>query len=147
MGMLAGMIVPRFGGTVRSVESEEAAQRLRSELDRWRVRAARHNQRIEIEIGPGGRSELMVDAFDAPRHPAWDFTPLEVGETRAGLRRRTVFVDFAGTLEADPPHLVFYPDGTSSESVIRLDASRGRSYRIDVRPHDVLLWPAPRPRT
>ena len=132
LGVLAGTVAPRFAGSVRAVESEEAVRRIGAELGRLRAEAVRHARTIEVTFETGDGCVLRIDTFDPPHRPAWDFTPLTPGERRGRVVTRTLDVGFRGTTTVDPPQLVFHPDGTSSEAILRFQPSNGRALVLEV---------------
>lgn len=139
LGVLSGLVVPRFGGTTRALQVEEAARRLHSELQRCRVDAMRNATRIEVEFSARGVPELVANTFAAPPRAAWDFVPVTEALRRTSARSSSVRFEFEGRFEAEPRRIVFHADGTSTESSIRISGASGRAYSVIVRPQRVLL--------
>lgn len=141
LGILTGLIAPRFRGTVRAVEAEEAAAIVTAHLQTLRAEAARHGRTIELTFAREGSDEIRVVTYDAPAQPAWDFTPIDASERRVGATESRWTVPFDGTISAAPPIVTFHPDGRSTEATLTLHAPDGRATVLELRRSGMAVAP------
>ncbi len=137
IALVAGVVVPSFGGVIPSVKVSRAGDTLLAAAGKARADAAltgrRHRIRFEKDPAPLWRLEFEVDPLQAPG------TWRRCGDWLEELPEGVTFEKLDGTtLDAltGQEVLEFLPDGRSSEAELVLAHERGGRIAIQVAAAD-----------
>lgn len=125
LAFMAGLAVPLFRRSYAGWAEESALSGLIAAVDAARERAVLEGRPYGLEVDAGARS-YGLSVRDDPGAPE-DFRPLRESGARRTLPARMA-------LRADPPRVVFYPDGTSGEARFELAAAGGPTRAFRLRP-------------
>jgi type II secretion system protein H len=137
LGVMAGVIVPRMGGSLGRQELREAAGRLAHTARTVRELAVARQQLCALEIGLDAGGYRIVT--QAGRSGAGQWQMLQASWLKAdrwpvGVTVAAYRTPDGATATSGTQYLKFFPDGTSSGAALRL--VRGQdSCQVVVHPH------------
>ena len=135
ISVLAGMIAPRFAGSIGSTALRESARRLLVAAQYARDFAVTRRRACRLVIDSKQRRYVLECEAEPDAQPG-EFTALRAGPVRAGALSRgvrfgQVRVEGLGPRRAEPDRICFEPGGGADDAVVEITDGR-RVYSLTV---------------